>query len=97
MNIQNTQAQQFIAAVKENARQVWDGKDDEQFVERILSVRELPDGSTQIADNYETLFGSIYRVDMQGNWFIRNAYSEAGERPYSFDKAMADASIMFTG
>ena len=33
----------------------------------------------------------------EGRWTTRQMYSDEGDKPYTFDKCMADASIMFTG
>lgn len=93
----HAQVKQFIEAVKKNAAEVWNEPDDKDFINSLLYVHSLPDGSTSISDNFEKFFPLIYRVDKDGNWFIRTMYSDTGERPYSFEKAMGDARIMYTG
>ena len=93
----HVQANQLIEAIKENARQVWTEPEDKEFIEDLLYVKELPNGSTEVSDNFEKFFDIIYRVDKEGNWYIRRMYGERGEDPYTFEKAMADASIMYTG
>ena len=88
---------QFVEAVKVNARQVWNEPGDESFIDQLLYVHDLPDGSTSISDNFERFFSLVYRVDTAGNWYVRDIFSEMPERPYPFEYAMADASIMYTG
>jgi hypothetical protein len=95
--LMNEQVQQFIAAVKKNGQECWNEPGDETFVDSLLSVHKLDDGSVTISDNYERFFSSIYRVDVNGNWFIRDMFSDEGEKPYSFECAMSDASILYTG
>lgn len=94
------QAKQFIAAVKENAAKCWDQPDDKDFIEKLLYVYEFPNGSVSISDNFEKFFSIMYRVDKDGNWFVRRMYSDEPadqEKPYTFECAMSDASIMYTG
>jgi len=91
----NKQVSEFVKAVKENARKVWTEADDASFIDSLLYVREDHEG-TAIMDNYERFFDSIYRVDAKGNWYVRNGYYSS-EKPYTFEKAMSDASIMYTG
>lgn len=87
----------FVAAVLANARQVWTEAADASFVEQLIYVGEHEDGSVTICDNFEKFFATIYRVAKDGSWTIRTMYSDEPERPYSFEKAMADAGIMYTG
>jgi hypothetical protein len=93
----NAQVKQFIEAVKKNASEVWTETGDEEFLNSLLYVHSNPDGSTTISDNYERFFSTIYRVDMDGNWFVRKMYSDTGEKPYTFAQVMGDASMMYTG
>lgn len=93
----NKEAEQFIEAVKKNARLVWDEPDDEDFVNELLFVQEK-DGVVTISDNYEKFFQTMYRITSDGKWWCRSMWSESVEwREYSFSKAMGDASIMYTG
>lgn len=89
--------QKFIDAVKENAKQVWNEPGDDDFIDSLLYVDTKKDGSIVICDNYEKFFQTIYRIDTTGNWHVREMYSERSERMYSFEAAMVDASIMYTG
>jgi len=93
----NKEIEQFIAAIKENASNIWNKPDDKDFIDGLICVVKLKDGSTSICDNYERFFHAIYRIDEQGNWYIRYMYSEKPERPYSFVQAMRDAKIIYTG
>lgn len=93
----NEQVDKFVAAIKENAAKIWTEPDDKDFIDELVYVKVLDDGSVSICDNYERFFSTIYRVDTNGNWFYRTMYSDMPEREYSFEKAMGDASIMYTG
>jgi len=93
----NEQVEKFVAAIKENATKVWTEPDDKDFIDGLVYVEKLEDGSVSISDNYERFFSIIYRVDANGNWYYRTMYSDMPEREYSFEKAMGDASIMYTG
>jgi hypothetical protein len=97
MNSQKKQVQEFVAAIKENGRKCWNEPEDESFINQLVHVHPESDGSITICDNFERFFSSIYRVDRQGNWYIRTMFSGEPEREYSFEKAMSDASIMYTG
>ncbi len=89
------QVRNFITAALDNARKVegW----DESFIQQLLYVKVDRDGGVTISDNFERFFGSVYTYTYGGKWLIRSMYSEEGDREYSYDKAMADARILYTG
>lgn len=98
----------FVEALRENARRVptWDVPSLEGskcFADTIVYVYATADGRITICDNYERFFSTIYdfRPDPAdpsgGTWSIRQAYSDEPGEPYTFEQAMADAAIMFTG
>ena len=94
----NKQVKEFVEAAKANARQVWNQPDDKEFVNELLHVHKQDDGSITISDNYEHFFDTIYRVTPDGEWSYRRMWSESSVwKPYSFAKAMNDASILYTG
>ena len=94
----NAQVQKFVEAVKENARQSWTKPEDKEFIDSLLHVFTQDDGSVTISDNYERFFDIIYVVRVDGSWSYRKMWSESGElKSYSFEQAMSDASIMYTG
>ena len=97
--LMNTQVQEFVEAVKANARQVWNGPDDKEFVDGLLYIDECHlDGSITVSDNYEHFFDTIYRVTSDGEWSYRRMWSESSVwKPYTFVQAMSDASILYTG
>ncbi|MFA6270650.1 MAG: hypothetical protein WC657_05605, partial [Candidatus Paceibacterota bacterium] len=72
----NEQVETFVAAIKENAAKVWDQPDDGKFIDQLLYIKKLGDGSISISDNFERFFPTIYRVDVSGNWYIRDMYSD---------------------
>jgi hypothetical protein len=87
----NAQVKQFIETVKKNASKVWTDSEDEDFINSLLYVHSLPDGSVSISCNHEKYFNTIYRVDTSGNWFVRHAYCNKAEQPYCYEQAMIDA------
>jgi hypothetical protein len=91
------QASQFIEALKKNAASAWTDPDDDCILNALLYIQNVYDGSVCISDNFEKFFSYVYRVDAQGNWFIRDYNVDEPEKPYTFHKAMLDASIMYTG
>jgi hypothetical protein len=62
-----------------------------------------------VCDNYEKFFDTIYTFtpskdspegnthSPNGEWSIRWMYADREPETYSYEKAMADAQIMFTG
>lgn len=100
--------QRFLTALRENALQVegWADMEFEGgkacFADRIAYTKVKDDGTITICDNFERFFSTIfeYRPDPaepNGRWTIREMYSDEPARAYSFELAMADASILFTG
>lgn len=61
-----------------------------------VDVHRHSDGSWAVSDNYERFFNTVF-VYRDGQWFTRTLWGDGGEKPYSFEKAMADASMMYTG
>lgn len=59
-------------------------------------AKKNSDGSWSVLDNYERFFDTIY-IYRDGQWSVREMYSDEPERPYSFARAMSDARIMYTG
>jgi hypothetical protein len=84
-------------AILANARKAW-GEDD-IVAQDIAFVFSSPTGDRwEISDNYERFFSTIYYYYPQTDtWTTRKMYSDDEEQPYTFEKAMADARIMFTG
>lgn len=78
------------AAIEANARSA--GLELPAFV----SVNKEDDGSWVLCDNYERYFLTMY-VYEDGQWFVRQMYSDTPRKPYSFERAMQDASMMYTG
>ena|SRR5277367_80809 len=96
------QVTSFVTALIANAKQVegWDGHDMEggkSFAETIPYVKRLDDGSIQVCDNYERFFDTIYTHSPQGEWSVRWMYADRQAQAYSYEQAMSDANIMFTG
>jgi hypothetical protein len=89
------QVRNFIAEVHINAKRVEEW--DEDFIQSLLYVQVDKDGGVTISDNYERFFGTVYTYTYGGKWLVRSMYGEGGDREYSYDKVMADASIMYTG
>jgi hypothetical protein len=93
----------FVSALVANAKQVegWDTCDMEGgrcFADTIPYVKTLDDGeSVQVCDNYERFFDTIYTYHPTQGWSIRWMYADREPESYSYEKAMADAQIMFTG
>lgn len=91
------EVQKFCLAVKESALKVegW----DEKFAESLLWVDiDSVSGAVTMCDNFERFFSGIYKYYPDTNkWTIRGMYSDGGERPYYFARAMSDARFMFTG
>lgn len=97
----------FVEALRDNALLVptWDVpslEGDKRFADTVVYVYSTPDGRTTICDNYERFFSTIYDYTpgadgAEGTWTIRHAYSDEPGEPFSFEQAMADAAIMFTG
>lgn len=55
------------------------------------------DNSWTICDNYERFFDQIF-IYRDGKWSYRLMFAETDrEYEYSFEKAMHDASIVYTG
>lgn len=96
------QVKSFVEALIANAKQVegWDTCDLEGgkcFADTIPYVKKLDDGSVEVCDNYEKFFDGIFIYSAEGDWSLRFMYSDRLPELYSYEKAMADASIMFTG
>lgn len=101
--------QRFLKALRENALKVegWDVKDIDGdtkcMADDVIHVSVKPDGKVTICDNYERFFPIIYDYTPDpadpdgGRWQTREMYSDGSAQDYTFDKAMADAAIMFTG
>lgn len=99
----------FVEAMIANAKKV-EGWDEpslihgsvETFADSVVYVKRLDDGNGnvtfEVMDNYERFFDRIYRYDPANNaWQVRWCYSEREPIAYTFERAMLDASIMFTG
>jgi len=86
----------FIQAVWENARKVeeWD---DDDWVKGLLYVKTLEDGSVQVSDNFERFFDTIYTFRPDGTVGLRWGYSDRAPQEYDMERALSDASIMYTG
>lgn len=95
LNTLPEQVRNFVTAVQENAHKVegW----DEDFIGSLLYIHPDRDGGWVVSDNYERFFGSVYTYTYGGKWLVRSMYSEEGDREYTYDKAMGDARIMYTG
>ena len=96
------QVRNFITACVANAKTVgtWSVCDMEGgkcFADTLLCISQNDDGSVEISDNYEQFFSTIYTYTAQGEWKVRRMYSEEAYRPYSYEKAMRDASVLYTG
>jgi hypothetical protein len=96
------QVKTFVDALVANAKQVegWDECDLEGgkcFADTVVYVKRLEDGSIQVCDNYEKFFDTIYTHSPEGQWSIRWMYADREPQTYSYEQAMSDASIMFTG
>lgn len=93
----------FVEAIRDNALRVpsWDVPSLEggkRFADTVVYVSAKDDGRITICDNYERFFPTIYTyTPSDDTWSIRHMYSEEPAEPYSFEQAMADAAIMFTG
>jgi hypothetical protein len=91
------QANDFIEAVKKNAAECWDQPDDKEFIDKLLYVNELANGTVVISDNFERFFQTIYMVDVNGNWYTTPMFGDICKKPTTFQSVMSDASIMYTG
>lgn len=98
--------QRFLQALRANALKVegWDEPDSEGkcMADDVIHVSVKPDGRITVCDNYERFFSIIYDFTPEagnpdGNWKTREMWSSEPARDYTFEKAIADASIMFTG
>jgi predicted porin len=98
MNWQTSpQVKSFVEAILSNARTKWDSPDDEGFVEKLLYIRQEGD-VIEVSDNFERFFDTIYQYNVvTDTWRLRYGYSDKPEKAYSYEKAMSDASIMYTG
>ena len=85
-----TEVKKFVDAVEANA------KEAEMSLSRLVHTKMKDDGSWQMSDNYERFWSLIYTY-RDGEWFVRDMHSERSEKPYTFAKAMSDASMMYTG
>ncbi len=88
------QVQAFVVKLRANASTV-EGWDDD-FVSELLYIDRKEDGSITVSDNYEKFFSTIYTYTVEGTWMIRSMWG-GGDKPYSHEQAMSDASIMYTG
>ncbi len=89
------QVQAFVVKLRANASTV-EGWDDD-FVSELLYIDRKEDGSITVSDNYEKFFSTIYTYTVEGKWMIRSMWGGGGDRLYSHEQAMSDASIMYTG
>jgi hypothetical protein len=81
----------FLAAMIENGKKVWAPTETGFcFAEEIPYVAVNEDGSVEISDNFERFFNWTYAYSPTGEWTIDG-------KPYSYEEAMADAGMMFTG
>ncbi len=89
------QVQAFVAKVRENGATVpgW----DEDMVAELLYIDRKEDGSITVCDNFERYFTTIYTYTADGKWLVRSMWGGGSDRPYTYEKAMSDASIMYTG
>lgn len=78
------------AAIEANA------KEAELNLPHLVCVEKKDDGSWVLCDNYERYFSTIY-VYEDGQWFVRQMYSDMPRKAYSFERAMQDAGMMYTG
>lgn len=90
------QVKEFVEAATANAKEAWG--EDNIIAKDVMFAERGEDGSWTVSDNYERFFSTIYRFDPKsGAWTIRTMYAGEPEKPYTFEKVMADASILFTG
>lgn len=90
------QVRKVAKAMRKNAREAW-GADD-PIANDVVHVSQQDDGRWTIADNYERFFSTIYIYEKTSQtWTIRTMYAGDEERPYDLERALSDASIMFTG
>lgn len=88
------QVQDFVRAAKKNAMKAFDN--DKAFVSGLLYLGKYPDGTIEIADNYERFFSTMYFYTPDGKWETRRMYSESARRkPYTYEQAMQDASMLY--
>lgn len=99
----------FVDALRENALKVdgWDVKELERgtkcMADIVIHVSVKSDGRITICDNFERFFSIIYDFTPDpgdpdgGRWQTREMYSSEPAQDYSYEQAMADAAIMFTG
>lgn len=99
------QVRTFVQALIANAKEAHEGwgehdyEDGRCFADMIPGVESQEDGTYIVCDNFERFFSTMYHFipEGEGRWEVRNMYGEGGWRPYTYEKALADASIMFTG
>lgn len=103
------QVKDFVTALVANAKlnkewAICDMEGGKCFADTIPYVKRQVDGSYQISDNYERFFDTIYvftpnadATHSPGEWSLRYGYSDIAPHSYTYEQAMADASIMFTG
>ncbi len=99
--------QRFLTALRDNALRVegWEVKDlagGKCIADRVAHVEVKDNGTITICDNFERFFATMYDYtpdanEPNGRWMVREMYSDEPAKPYSFELAMADAAIMFTG
>lgn len=87
---------QLVVAATENAKAAW-GEDD-VCAQDVVYACEESDGRWAVSDNYERFFSTIYTYDPASDeWTTRVMYGDCEEKPYPFEKVLADASVLFTG
>jgi hypothetical protein len=95
------QVRLFCVAMYENAKECdrYARKDYERSIDIADSrvcLEHTDDDCWTICDNYERA-PFIYVVHPDGSWKIHEMYGDEPEKDYTFEQAMADAAIMFTG
>ena len=84
-------------AIIANAKKAW-GDDDIVAQDIAFVFYHRRHGKWEVSDNYERFFSTIYAYYPETDtWTTRTMFGEDEEKPYTFEKAMADARIMFTG
>jgi hypothetical protein len=91
------QVRQFVEAATANAREVL----DEIIAKDVMYACQEKSYEDRwvVSDNYERFFATIYIYDPKTDtWTTRPWFSDTDdERPYDFNRVMADAAILFTG
>lgn len=89
---------EFINAARESARRVPEWRGDDDFIDSLLYIKVMGDGSVEVSDNYERFFDTIYTFRPDGSVELRWGYADhEAVRDYALEKALSDASILFSG